>query len=437
MAENSSGLVRTIGRWSLVALMVNSIIGAGIFGMPSLLAGYLGSYSPFACLIAGAGILLIAACMAEIASQFEETGGVYLYAREAFGRFAGLVTAWLIWLTRIAAPAAAANLFVTFAAQIFPGLERPGARVAVLAALIGQLAIFNYIGVKTGNTVSNIFTAAKVGFILFFVISGFIALLIHPGLHVPSSYPATKPGDWLQAFLLLVYAYGGFEGALFIGGESRDPRRDTPIALLTALAVVAVLYTSVQYIVVATLPGAGSSQRAISDSARQFLGNPGALAIAVGALVSGYGYLSANVLHAPRITYAMGSQGDFPSFLAAVHPRYRTPFVSIVVYAVLLFAFSVFGNFRWNASLSAVSRLAVYGAMALAVPVLRRRNPSRAEFRLRAPYLFAFLGAAFAVILLTRMGRGEFLILAATLAIAFVNWALVKGRPAPAPSKNN
>ena len=426
MTESSHGLVRTIGRWSLTALMVNSIIGGGIFGLPSVLAARLGGLSPFSCLGAGAGVLIIAACIAEVSSRYEETGGLYLYARDALGRFPGLLVAWLTWLTRIAAPAAAANLFCTYLAQFFPALGSRTGELLILAVLIGQLAIFNYIGVKTGKNVSNFFTGVKVSFLLFFVIAGLLALLLRPELRVSFSVPALSAKSWFEAILLLVYAYGGFEGALFVGGESTNPKRDTPIALLLALAIVCMIYTGVQFVTIATLPGAASSARPLSDAAQQFLGPVGSTAIALAALVSAYGYLSANLLHAPRITFALAEHGDFPSFLAAIHSKFRTPHFSILLYAVMLFTFSALGNFRWNAMLSAVSRLAIYGAIAVALPVLRSRRDGKAQFLLPAPYLFAGLALLFSIVLLTRMGRGEFYVVGTTCAIALLNWIFVR-----------
>ncbi len=181
MKQSSHGLIRTIGRWSLTALMVNSIIGVSIFRLPSLLAEKIGAYSPLSCLGAGVGILIIAGCIAEVSSRYEETGGLYLYARDALGRFAGLLVAWLTWLTRIAAPAAAADLFYTYAAQFFPSLGTRSGELLVLAILIGQLAVFNYIGVKTGKHVSNFFTAVKVGFLLLFVTAGIACVDRAPG----------------------------------------------------------------------------------------------------------------------------------------------------------------------------------------------------------------------------------------------------------------
>ena len=426
MSQSSPGLVRVIGRWSLTALMVNSIIGGSIFGLPNLLAAKLGALSPLSYLVAGAAILIIAGCIAEVSSRYEETGGLYLYARDAFGRFIGLLVAWLTWLTRIAAPAAVANLFCVYFARFFPVLGSRIGRLLVLTALISQLAFFNYIGVKTGKVVSNVATGAKVGFLLLFVISGLLALLLHPGLRVPFSVPTISAKNAFDAFLLLVFAYGGFEGALFVGGETQNPKRDTPIALLLALAIVCVIYTAVQFVTLATLPNLAASSTPLSDAAQRFLGPAGAAAITLAALVSAYGYLSANLLHAPRVTFALAERGDFPSFLAAVHPQYRTPYVSILAYAALLFAFSALGNFEGNAVLSAVSRLGIWGAMALAVPVLRNRRDDKARFLLPFPYFFSGFALLFSLVLITRTGRGEFYVVGATCAIALLNWVFVR-----------
>jgi len=426
LTESPHGLVRTIGRWSLTALMVNSIVGGSIFKLPADLARNLGGWSPLSCVAAGAGILVIAGCIAEVSSRYEETGGLYLYARDALGRFAGLLVAWMTWLTRIAAPAAAANLVWTYGAKFFPWLESGPGKFLVLFLLIGHLALFNCFGVKAGKNLSNFFTAVKVGFLLAFVFAGCWAIVTRPELRVPLAMPVVSAKTWFETMLLLVYAYGGFEGALLVGGESTNPKRDTPVALLLALGVVCLIYTAVQYVTIATLPDAGLSARPLADAAQRFAGSIGAMAIAMAALISGYGYLSANVLHAPRITYALAEQGDFPGFFGIVHSKYRTPYVSILVYAALVFVFALIGNFQWNALLSAASRLAIYGAMALAVPILRRRNDGKAKFLLPAPYLFAGLGILFSVALATRMGRSEFAVIGTTSVIALVNWAVVR-----------
>jgi amino acid transporter len=425
MKPTEPELIRTIGRWSLVALMANSILGAGIFGLPSLLAARLDGYSPLSCIIAGCGALIIAACIAEISSRFETTGGLYLYGREALGRFSGLLIAWLILLTRIAAPAAAADLFANYLGQFISSLHGKLAEICLIAALIGHLALLNYVGVKTGKTVSDIFTIVKIGLLALFIVAGLALPFLHSQLRVPLHFGATTQQGWFEALLLLVFGYGGFEGALIVGGESRDPQRDMPFALLTALVLQVFLYTGVVYVVLSTLPNAGTSLRPLADAARNFLGGWGATAIGLGALISTYGYLSANLLHSTRITFSLAEHGDFPRFFARIHPRFRTPHISILLYSLAVFSFAALGDFRWNAVLSAATRLVVYGGMAAALLVLRKRGGA-APFSLAFPWLFSGAALLIVVVLLSRIGPGEAVVLAATAAMALANWFMLK-----------
>ena len=139
-------LIRAIGRWSLVALVVNSIIGSGVFGLPSTVAALIGNYSPYAVLAAGAGMSVIIGCFAEVASRFQEAGGPYLYARVAFGRLTGIQTAWMLWLGQVAAPAANANLFVIYLGEFFPHAKDPLPRGLILTVLVGFLTLVNIRG---------------------------------------------------------------------------------------------------------------------------------------------------------------------------------------------------------------------------------------------------------------------------------------------------
>jgi amino acid transporter len=422
VADNHSDLVRAIGRWSLAALMLNTMIGSSIFGLPSLIAGHLGKLSPTGYLVAFAGVGVIAACLAEVASQFQEAGGPYLYARAAFGPFVGIQIGWLTWLARISAASAVANLFISYLTAFLPAVRAPVLRLVVIAALLSFLAAMNYRGVSSGNRLSNLFTVTKVALLTAFVAGGLTALVLHPAMRVvPISVPAST-GDWFDAVILMVYSYGGFEAALFAAGEARSPREDAPAALLIALVTATVLFIAVQYVVIHTLKNPESTATPVVDSARQFLGPLGVMLVAAGTLVSTYGYLSANMLHTPRLIFAMAQQGEFPKFVAAIHPRFRTPYVSIVTFAVLLTLFSVGGSFRWNAMLSAVARMFMYGSIAAALPVLRKKQPQAASFRLPGGPLFAALALLFSAALVTRMHWGELAVVSITFALGTMNW---------------
>ena len=409
-------------------MMLNTMIGASIFGLPSIIAGYLGKLSPLGYFVAFAGVAVIAACLAEVSSYFQEAGGPYLYTRVAFGRFAAIQIGWLTWLSRITACSGVANLFITYLSSFFPAVNGPLVRGIILTVLIGLLAAVNYRGVSGGNALSNFFTITKVLLLGLFVVSGLTALALHPGIRVvPATVPNTA-ANWFQAVLLMVYAYGGFEAALFASGEANDPRKDAPVALLIAMVTATLLYISVQVVVIYTLANPAATTKPAVDAARQFLGPIGVTLVAVGTLISVYGYLSANMLHTPRVTFAMGERGDFPSFFAAIHPRFRTPHVSIVVFAVMILAFSIGGNFRWNASLSAISRLFMYGAVVAALPALRWKHIQGRTFRLPGGLFFAALGLAFTAVLVVQMHRAEFIVMSITIAIAGLNWVWARGR---------
>jgi amino acid transporter len=234
----------------------------------------------------------------------------------------------------------------------------------------------------------------------------------------------------MKAVLLLVFAYGGFETALAPMSEAKNPRRDAPFALFTALLVCTLIYALIQWVVVGVLPNAMHSERPLADVARFAVGPAGAALVAIGALISFYGYLSAKILAMPRVPFALAEQGDFPKIFAAVHRRFHTPYVSILVFAALVWGFALAGEFKWNVTLSAVARLLYYGVGCAALPTLRRRQPegAGAMFQLPAGNFFAVVGVMLCVVLVTRVDFGQSLILVGTIALAFLNWVVVRRR---------
>jgi amino acid transporter len=421
-SEPSVGLIRAIGRWSFAALVVNSVIGSGVFGLPSAVALHVGAASPYAVLLAAVGMGMMMACFAEVASQFRDAGGPYLYARAAFGRFIGLQMGWIAWLVRITAASANANLFVDYLAEFWPSASSTFPRMAVLTGVIGLLAAVNYRGVKAGANTSTFFTLAKLLPLTVFIVIGLTVF----GVQLPSPFETSTHQDWPKALLLLAFAYGGFDAALIPIAEVKNPRRDAPFGLLFALGVVTTIYTLIQIVVMSALPTPEATKRPLADAAHVFMGNSGAALITAGALISVFGYLSASMLNVPRLTYALAEARDFPRTFGLVHPKFHTPHVSIIIYAVVLWGVTVAGSFQWNASLSAVARLFSYSFVCGALIKLRLDKPAADAFRLKFGPVFASLGILFALYLLSGMSSIEFLIMATTIVIAFVHWVVVK-----------
>jgi amino acid transporter len=422
-------LIRVIGRWSLTALVVNGIIGSGIFGLPAPLAAAVGSASPWAALLAGAAMAVIAACYAEVASQFTATGGTYLYVRHALGRFAGLQVGWMTLLVRLAAGAASLNLLVDYLAQFWPDAIHALPRFAIITMVLGALTLINYRGTGVGAGVSTATAAAKVMALGVVCIVGAFYLLAHPS--VP---PAARPASldhWLRGILLLFFSYGGYEIALITSGEARDPRRDAPFAIFAGLLTVTLLYTLLQATVMRVVPDPAHSVRPLADAAGALMGRPGAVLISAAAVISVSGFLSANLLAMPRSMFALATLGEFPAPFATVHPQYRTPYISICTFALLTWLAALFGSFSWNVTLSAVARLIYFAAICAAVPALRAKQPEAATFRVPGGALLPIAGISICGALLTRIDFSSSLILGATITVALLNWLLTRRSSAP------
>jgi amino acid transporter len=271
--------------------------------------------------------------------------------------------------------------------------------------------------------VSNVFVVAKLLPLAIVCIAGAFFLIAMHRI-VPAATPPAGAAGWLKAMLLLIFAYGGYEAALNPMSETKDPRRDVAPALFAALVAVVTVYTLIQWIVIGVLPDPAHSARPLADAAMILMGRGGAALIAIGALVSVLGYLSAGMLTGPRYVFALAEQGDFPSSFAAVHPKFRTPYFSILFFAILIWLFALIGSFSWNVTLSAVARLFYLGLVCAALPVLRKKQPGAAAFQLPGGPAFAVLGVAICIGLVAGVDISQSLIVAATFSIAFLNWLL-------------
>ena len=361
-------LVRVIGRWDLTAAVVNGVIGSAIFGMPSDQARLTGAWSPLVALIAGLGVLTIVLCFAEVASRFQEPGGPYLYAREAFGPFVGFEAGWLTFWIRVTAVAANLNVFADYLARILPAAGQGWSRAGVMTCVLAVVTIINLIGVRQATWTVDVFTIAKLLPLALLAVLG----LTRVDGAVLASQAVAEP-HWREALLLLMFAYGGFEAPLIPAGEAKNPRRDTAFALLTALAVIALVYCVVQFVVVGLVPNVAGVKAPVAQAFGALLGGPGVVLASLAAMISIYGYATGNALQSPRVLFSMAERGELPRVFARVHERFRTPHFAILTYAVLALALALYGSFTWNATLSAFVRLLTYGLTCVSLLVFRRR----------------------------------------------------------------
>lgn len=406
-----NGFVRAIGRYDLTAAVINGVIGSGIFGLPAVIAAATGSLSPLAALGAGAGIGLIVLCFAEVASRFREHGGVYLYARAAFGPLVGFEVGWLLVWTRLLSFAANVNLFVLYLAELWPEAAAGAPRAIVMIGLAGTVAITNIVGVRRAAWAIDFFTLAKLMPLVLLIVLGLpqVSGETIAGQAVPDP-------DWTEAVLVLVFAFGGFESALLPAGEMKDPKRDVAFALLAGLAVIATVYLLVQVVVIGVVPQAGATTAPLATALDVLIGPAGLVIASVAAMVSVYGWATGATLAQPRVIHAMAERGELPRVFAGIHPGYRTPVPAIVLFAGVGLALAMAGSFVANATFAAIVRLVYYGLTCAALIVLRRRSGEAPGFRLPAGMPVAVLAIGFCVWLLSTRTFEQLWVLAALVA---------------------
>lgn len=362
-------LVRALGRWDLTASVINAVVGSAIFGMPAAVAALTGSASPLAVLGAGAAILPVVLCFAEVGSRFDAAGGPYLYARTAFGPAAGFQIGWLLLWIRLLSAGAVLNVMTSYLAALVPAIGTPLGRALTMIAAVALVTVINVRGVRRAAWTVNLLTVAKLLPLLLVAALGLARLdrAVLAAQRVPTP-------QWADAVLLLVFAYGGFEAAVVAGSESRRPREDTAFALVAAMLGITGLYAAVQLAIVGTLPDAARATAPVADALRGLLGPVGTAIGAGAAALSTYAWLTGFALMLPRVPFAMAERGELPALLARVHPEWRTPHVAIVASSAAALALGLAGSFAASATLSAVARLVLYAVVAASLVALRRRE---------------------------------------------------------------
>lgn len=426
MSTAAPKLVRAIGRYDLAAAIVNGVIGSAIFGMPARIAELTGVWSPLAYLAAGAGVLSMVLCFAEVASRFQDPGGPYLYSRAAFGPWVGFQAGWLTFWIRVTSVGANINVLVSYLAETLPAAGSPGGRALTMTLVLAAITVVNVAGVRQATWTIDVLTVLKLLPLLLLIVLGVARL----SPEVLASQRVASP-DWTSAILLLVYAYGGFEAPLIPAGESKDPRRDSAFALLLALAVIASLYMLVQLAVVGVVPEVAGEKAPIAAAFERLLGPAGRAFASYAAVLSVTAWATGSVLQSPRVLYSIAERRELPEAFAAVHPRFRTPHVAIVCYAGLALALALYGSFEWNATLSAIVRLVTYGLTCVALLVFRARGGApEAGFALPLPLALgaSLTGVGFALWLLLTRSFAQMWVLPALMGVGALLYAARPGR---------
>jgi len=426
-SQTDEGLKRVIGVSGLSLAMINFTIGAGIFVLPAIVSMNMGTFGIFAYLFCGILMACVMLCYAEIGSRVTSSGGAYAYVKAAFGSFTGNIINWLNFFGNVLSSAALMNIVADSLAVLFPVFSNALVRALLFFILIGFMMVMNVRGAKEGIGFVKLITIIKLLPLFAIIIFG-LSYVKSSNLHW-EHLPSVKIfGD---TTLILFFAFIGFEGALGVSGEIKNPKRTVPFSILIGGLLLLAIYVLLQLVIQGVL---GPQITAVKDAplaavAGKIIGPAGATILLITAAVSCFGNVSADILSTPRSLFAGAIDGMFPRFLGKVHPKFASPYMAIVVYASMIFIFSVSGGFKQLAILSSAFVLLIYLSVILSTIKLRRKKQELSEKSFRVPggLIIPFIGIAAIFWLLTSLSKIEIFSAAIFIIMIVVLYFLTKG----------
>jgi amino acid transporter len=364
-------LLRELGVRELATTIFNYTVGSGIFVLPALAVARLGAAAPLAYLVCMLVMGLVLLCLAEAGSRVSVTGGVYAYVETALGPLVGFIAGAVLLLTGLFGGGAVAVLFAR-TVIVMLGLNWSGWYATLIVAVVTTFVVINVRGVRNSARAMEFVTVLKIAPLLGFVLIG--AAFVHHSNLMWDQLPSLT--NVLGTAGVVIFAFSGIESALAPSGEVRAPWRTVPRAAFLALGAATVLYLAIQWValgIVGNRLGA-DNVAPLAQAAAVFAGAPGRTVMIVAASISMLGYLSANILSTPRAIFAYARDGFLPAALCAVHDRYRTPHVAIIIHGCLVAALALTGSFERLAIFSNLTAFVLYMLCAIAVMVLRAHD---------------------------------------------------------------
>ena len=407
MKEQEEELIRTVGVFGLSANIINAIIGAGIFALPAIIAANMGTASVIAYVICGVLLALIMLCFAEAGSKITTTGGAYTYIEHAFGDYAGFLGGIFATGSVLLSDAAVSNAFINVLSTSYPSFADSNVRLIVLFLIFFGLAFINVIGVKQGIGLVKFFVVAKLIPLLILILFGWVAVSTE-NLKI-ETIPGI--GDIGKTSLILFFAFVGAETGLVVGGEVKNPMRTIPRGILIGITTVVIIYISIQMVsqgvLGSDLPNYKDSP--LAETAKAAFGPIGFIILSVGAAISMFGFLSGEILNAPRIPYALARDKVIPlPFLARIHKRFKTPYMAIITYASIAFIIAVTATFEKLVVVATSSILLTYLGVAFAVIKLRYTKKAQlGEFKIPGGLTVPILSIGVILYFLSSLTRQE------------------------------
>ncbi|WP_233075751.1 APC family permease [Paraglaciecola chathamensis] len=366
MKNETSKYRRDMGTLGVLFIVVNGLIGAGIFGLPEALHAAVGTFAPWLLLIGGLLVMAIVVCFAQLTKLTDRSGGPQRYVGDAFGDYPGFVIGWTFFAARLISQGANVLVLVAYAAALWPTVGEGPAKMALIVAVLGGLTIINVVGIKRVVAVLGAMTLFKILPLLILMFVGISAAPCAANVVLPQ-FSAVE-GIALAA----LYAFVGFENATIPAGETKEPQRAMPRALMIGLAVVTLMYFGLQWAYSHSVIAGTGTDAPLTSLAGEYGGDIGASLIAATIVMSVLANLTAGHTSASRMPPALADDGLLPDWFAKVS-RWGTPANSIIFFGVGAVLFSLWDDFLVLAAISTLARLLAYILSIIALPILRKR----------------------------------------------------------------
>lgn len=402
---------RALGPFDATMVVIGGIIGSGIFINPYIVAQRLDTSVLVIAAWAAGGVIALAGAFAyaELGSLFPRAGGQYVYLREGWHPLAGFLYGWaLLLLIESGAIAAVAITFGHYALRLAGRSDVAVVPIAVVAIVL--LSVINYLGVKPGSRVLNVLVVLKVAALATLIGAGALAPAVD-GWWSAARATQVSSGATVLAFgaalVPILFAYGGWQNANYVAEEIENPRRNLPLSLLLGTATVVVIYVLVNmvYLRALGLDGLAQTTTPASKAAAMMFGSAGDRFVTAAIAISTFGFLDLAILAPTRVYYAMAADGVFLPALARLHPRYRTPWLAILIQSAWSCVLALTGRYEQLLNYVVFADWIFFGLTVATLLVFRRTHPleERPAEAFRSPGYpllpIAFAAVAAAVVL--------------------------------------
>jgi amino acid transporter len=389
--------------------VVGAIIGADIYVASALGAGLLGPFSLVAWVVAGIIAILIALCFAQCSALLPKVGGPYAYARAAWGPFAGFIVGWSLWLAEWISLAVFPVAFTQYLMFFLPSLNWIS-QVTVRVLFVVFLIVTNVVGVRAAGRTNDILTVVKLVPLAFFAVIGLLFMVFNAST-VTANFSTFAPlgfGSFGAALVLIFWAYAGFEISTIPADTIQDPGKTIPKAIIIGISIVTIFYLVTNIVLFGVRPWtllALDKAPLTAATGAILVSNPtlaliGIIIVGVGALISVSGSDESGMIGTSRLGYALAADGLFPKVFARIHPRFKTPYLGIIISAVTALVAALFGNLSVLIATSVFFMAFAYAATGASTFFLQRKE-TKTHFNLRT-LIIPILGVIFSVYLITQ-----------------------------------